>query len=191
MCVPYGKMLRGKIVPNTVTKTIHTDKVYTPDLSESSMEAFPNYSPIPSQIRMIKSFHRPVILVDDIMHPGFRIKALDPILREEGVDIRMVLVGLLSGHGRDLMDAQGRPVDAVYYLPRLREWFVEATLYPFIGGNTVRRSAPPVPGLLPGINHILPYASPAFRGECSEEAVFELSRACLESARDVIFTLEQ
>ena len=191
MCVPYGKMLRGKIVPNTVTKTIHTDKVFTPDLSESSMEAFPNYSPIPSQIRMIKSFNRPVILVDDIMHPGFRIQALDPILREENVDIRMVLVGLLSGHGRDLMDAQGRPVDAVYYLPRLREWFVESTLYPFIGGNTVRRSAPPVPGLLPGINHILPYASPSFRGECSEEAVFELSRACLESARDVIFTLEQ
>ena len=191
MCVPYGKMLRGKIVPNTVTKTIHTDKVFTPDLSESSMEAFPNYSPIPSQIRMIKSFNRPVILVDDIMHPGFRIQALDPILREENVDIRMVLVGLLSGHGRDLMDAQGRPVDAVYYLPRLREWFVESTLYPFIGGNTVRRSAPPVPGLLPGINHILPYASPSFRGECSEEAVFELSRVCLESARDVIFTLEQ
>ena len=191
MCVPYGKMLRGKIVPNTVTKTIHTDKVFIPDLSESSMEAFPNYSPIPSQIRMIKSFNRPVILVDDIMHPGFRIQALDPILREENVDIRMVLVGLLSGHGRDLMDAQGRPVDAVYYLPRLREWFVESTLYPFIGGNTVRRSAPPVPGLLPGINHILPYASPSFRGECSEEAVFELSRVCLESARDVIFTLEQ
>ena len=70
MCVPYGKMLRGKIVPNTVTKTIHTDKVFTPDLSESSMEAFPNYSPIPSQIRMIKSFNRPVILVDDIMHPA-------------------------------------------------------------------------------------------------------------------------
>src|SRR5699024_6217024 len=27
MCVPYGKLLRGKTVPNTVTKTIHTDKV--------------------------------------------------------------------------------------------------------------------------------------------------------------------
>ena len=191
MCVPYGKLLRGKIVPNTVTKTIHTDKVYTPDLSKSTMEAFPHYSPIPSQIRTIKSFDRPVILVDDLMHPGFRIKALDPILREENVDIRMVLVGLLSGHGRDLMDAQGRPVDSVYYLPRLREWFVESTLYPFIGGNTVRRPVSPVPGMMPGINHILPYASPSFRGECSEEAVFELSRCCLESARDVIFTLEQ
>ncbi len=191
MCVPYGKLLRGKTVPNTVTKTIHTDKVFTPDLSQHTMEAFPYYSPIPSQIRTIKSFNRPVILVDDLMHPGFRIKALDPILREEQVDIRMVLVGLLSGHGRDLMDSYGWPVDSVYFLPRLREWFVESTLYPFIGGNTVRRDASPVPGLLPGINHILPYASPLFRGQCSEEAVFELSRCCLESARDVILTLEQ
>ena len=109
MCVPYGKMLRGKIVPNTVTKTIHTDRVYTPDLSQSSMEPFPHYPPIQSQIRTIKSFDRPVILVDDLMHPGFRIQALDPILRQEGVDIRVVLVGLLSGHGRDLMDAQSFP----------------------------------------------------------------------------------
>ena len=55
----------------------------------------------------------------------------------------------------------------------------------------MRRSAQPVPGMMPGVNHILPYASPAYRGECSEEAVFNLSRCCLESARDVISVLEQ
>ncbi len=191
MCVPYGKLLRGKMVPNTVTKTIHTDKVYSPDLSESVMEAFPYYASIPCQIRTIKSFDRPVILVDDLMHPGFRFKALDPILRQEGVPIRMVLVGVLSGYGKDLMRAWERPVDSVYFLPALRQWFVEATLYPFIGGNTVRRPASPVPGLLPGINHILPYAAPAFAGECSDESVFRLSRTCLENALDVIRALEQ
>lgn len=108
------------------------------------------------------------------MHPGVRIKALDPVLRQEGVDIQLVLVGILSGYGRDLMSQQKRPVDSVYFLPSLRQWFVEATLYPFIGGNTVRRSRPPVPGLLPGINHILPYAVPPFAKECGEEAVFQL-----------------
>ena len=186
MCVPFGKMLRGKIVPNTVTKTIHTDKVFTPDLSESVMEAFPYYAPIPSQIRTIKSFNRPVILVDDLMHPGFRMGSLDPILRQEGVDIRMVLVGILSGYGRDLMRSWDRPVDCVYFLPRLRQWFVEATLYPFIGGNTVRRPASPVPGLLPGTNHILPYAAPPYQDECGREAVFQLSRTCLEAALDMM-----
>lgn len=191
MCVPYGKLLRGKTVPNTVTKTIHTDRVYSPDLSDSVMEPFPYYAPIPSQIRTIKSFNRPVILVDDLMHPGFRFKALDPILRQEGVPIRMVLVGVLSGYGKDLMDAWERPVDSVYFLPTLRQWFIEATLYPFIGGNTVRRPSSPVPGLLPGINHILPYASPAYQEPCSREALFQLSKACLEGALDIIRTLEQ
>ena len=191
MCVPFGKMLRGKSVPNTVTKTIHTDRVYEPDLKTSTIEAFPNYAPIPSQIRTIKSFDRPVILVDDLMHPGIRIKALDPILHQEEIPIQTVLVGVLSGYGKDLMKQWNRPVDSVYFMPTLRQWFVESTMYPFIGGNTIRRPNAPVPGLLPGINHILPYAAPAFQDQCSKQAIFELSRCCLESARDVISILEQ
>ncbi|MBE7004826.1 MAG: cytidyltransferase-related domain protein [Ruminococcaceae bacterium] len=190
MCVPFGKLLRGRILPNTVTKTIHTDKVYEPDLRSSSVEAFPYYPPIPYQVRTIRSFARPVILVDDVMHPGTRIRALDPLLRREGIDIRMVLVGLLSGHGRDLMREQNRPVDGAYFVPTLRQWFVESTLYPFIGGNTVRRASAPVPGLLPGINHILPYAAPTYQGECPDWAVFALSRCCLESAHDLMLALE-
>ena len=190
MCVPFGKLLRSKVVPNTVTKTLHTDKVYEPDLQSSSIETFPNYSPIPSQIRNIKSFGRPVILVDDLMHPGIRINALDPVFRQEDVSIQTVLVGVLSGYGRDLMQVRGRPVDSVYFVPRLRQWFVESTLHPFIGGNTVRRPTAPVPGLLPGINHILPYASPTFRSECQESAIFDLSRCCLENARDLMLVLE-
>ena len=191
MCVPFGKMLRGRIIPNTVTKTIHTDKVYEPGLRSSRIEAFPYYPSIPCQIRTIKSFDRPVILVDDVMHPGTRIRALDPLLRQEGIDVRMVFVGLLSGHGKDLMSEQGRPVDGAYFVPTLRQWFVESTLYPFIGGNTVRRAEAPVPGLLPGVNHILPYAAPPFQGECPDWAVFALSRCCLESAREVMLALEQ
>ncbi len=191
MCVPFGKLLRGKVVPNTVTKTIHTDKVFTPDLRTNTIEAFPNYSSIPNQVRMIKSFNRPVILVDDVMHPGFRMRRLGPILQQEEVPVRMVLVGVLSGYGRDLMRSWEQPVDCVYYLPTLRQWFVESTLYPFIGGNTVRRYRQPVPGLLPGINHILPYAAPVWQKECGREAAVRLSEACLEAALDVIGTLER
>lgn len=79
MCVPFGKMLRGKAVPNTVTKTLHTDKVYTPDLRRHSIESFPYYTSLPSQIATIKSFNRPVILVDDLVHGGDRIRALHPM----------------------------------------------------------------------------------------------------------------
>jgi hypothetical protein len=95
MCVPFGKMLRGKSVPNTVTKTIHTDRVYEPDLRTSTIESFPNYAPLPCQMRTIKCFNRPVILVDDLMHPGVRIKALDPLIRKENIPIQTILVGVL------------------------------------------------------------------------------------------------
>jgi len=191
MCVPFGKLLRSKVVPNTVTKTIHTDKVYTPDLSEATLEAFPNYPPLSSQVRTLKSFDRPVILVDDLMHPGFHLNILNPILKEESIDVRMVLVGVLSGYGKDLMSSWARPVDSVYFIPNLKQWFVESTLYPFIGGNTVRRSATPVPGLLPGINHILPYAVPTYAKECGRMVVYEISKACLESALNLLRVLER
>ncbi|MBQ6342866.1 MAG: hypothetical protein IJI41_07075 [Anaerolineaceae bacterium] len=191
MCVPFGKMLRGKILPNTVTKTIHTDKVYSPDLRERTIEAFPYYPPIPYQIRTIKSFDRPVILVDDIMHPGHRICALDPLFKQEKIDIRLILVGILSGHGKDLMKERNLPVDGAYFLPTLRQYLVESTLYPFIGGDTVKRDQEPVPGLLPGINQIQPYAEPEFGPDCSRRAIFDLSRCCLESAHEVMLTLEQ
>ena len=190
MCVPFGKLLRSKVVPNTVTKTVHTDKVYSPDLTEATLEAFPNYPPLPSQVRMLKSFDRPVILVDDLMHPGFRLNILNPILKEENIEVLMVLVGVLSGYGKDLMSSWDRPVDSVYFIPNLKQWFVESTLYPFIGGNTVRREGSPVPGLLPGINHILPYAVPSYAQECGRIAVYEISRACLESALELLQVLE-
>ena len=132
-----------------------------------------------------------MILVDDLMHPGFRFRVLGPILRQEGVPVQVVLVGVLSGYGKDLMNSWEQPVDSIYFLPTLRQWFVEATLYPFIGGNTVRRPKSPVPGLLPGINHILPYANPVYQDPCDREAVFQLSRTCLEGALDVIRALEQ
>ena len=55
MCVPFGKILRDVVVPNTVTKAIYTEKVYTRDASASR------------------------ILADDILHKGDRIKKLYPM----------------------------------------------------------------------------------------------------------------
>ena len=190
MCVPFGKILRGNAIPNTVTKTIHTDKVFAQDLRSFTIENFPGYAPLESQIRTVHSFRRPVILVDDLLHSGNRINALDPLFRQEGVVIDRVLVGLLSGRGRDLMAAKGRSVDCVYFVPNLQSWFVESTMYPFIGGDTVGHDEPSVPGLTPAVNLILPYAFPRFYKDCGREAVFRFSRACLENARDILLALE-
>lgn len=189
MCVPFGKILRGKVVPNTVTKTLHTDKVYEPDLESYAIEPFPYYSPLESQIRMIKSFKRPVILVDDLVHKADRLQALAPSLKKAGIPIKKVVVGVISGYGRDLMQCFHLPVEGIYSMPNLRQWFVESTLYPFIGGDTVRRDEFEVAGLQPSINMILPYATPRLTG-CSREALYEFSACCIENSRDLLQVLE-
>ena len=189
MCVPFGKILRGKVVPNTVTKTLHTDKVYEPDLNSFTIEPFPYYSPLKSQIETIKSFDRPVILVDDLVHTANRLQVLVPQLREDGIPIKKVVVGVLSGYGRDLMQCLKVPVESIYSMPNLRQWFVESTLYPFIGGDTVRREEMKVAGLQPSINMILPYATPRLSG-CSREALVEFSACCIENSRDLFQVLE-
>lgn len=191
MCVPFGKILRGNAIPNTVTKTIHTDKVFAPDLASFSIQAFPRYAPLESQIRTIKSFRRPVILVDDLLHSGNRMNVLDPLFRKEDLPIDKVLVGVLSGRGQDLMAAAGRAVDCVYFVPNMRSWFVESTMYPFIGGDTVAREAERgVPGLTPSVNLIMPYAYPRFYKACERSAVLEFSRTCIENSRNILLTLE-
>jgi len=190
MCVPFGKILRGDAVPNTVTKTIHTDKVFAPDLRSFTIEAFPGHAPLDSQIRTIKSFRREVILVDDLLHSGARMQALYPLLRKHDVPVDRVLVGMMSGRGRDLMAHRGIAADCVYFIPNLRAWFVESTMYPFIGGDAVADAVPSVPGLTPAVNLIMPYAYPRFYSECGQEAVARFSRTCLENSRDILLALE-
>ena len=189
MCVPFGKILRGKVVPNTVTKTLHTDKVYEPELDSYAIEAFPYYSPLESQIKTIRSFDRPVILVDDLVHRADRLQALAPSLKKAGIPIKKVVVGVISGYGRDLMETFHLPVESIYSMPNLRQWFVESTLYPFIGGDTVRRRDMKVAGLQASVNMILPYAAPRLSG-CSREALYEFSVCCIENSRDLLQVLE-
>ena len=189
MCVPFGKILRGNAVPNTVTKTIHTDKVFASDLRSFSIQPYPGYAPLESQIRMLRSFRRPIILVDDLLHSGNRLKVLTPLLQQEGVKVDQVLVGLLSARGRDLMAAADGDVDCVYFIPNMQAWFVESTMYPFIGGDAVAEATGSVPGLTPAVNLIMPYAFPRFYKDCSHAAAFQFSLTCLQNSRDILRAL--
>lgn len=192
MCVPFGKILNGMAVPNTVTKTLHLEKSFSPDLKTFRIREYPNYASIEDQVRTIRSFRRPVILVDDILHKGYRIRRLDPILNENRVNVQKLLVGILSGNGRDLMKQQGRAVDSIYFVPNLKAWFVESTMYPFIGGDGVERHTGTIDDDLTSINMIMPYVAPAFLvNNCEKEAIYKFSMVCLENARDIMKVLEE
>lgn len=190
MCVPFGKLLRRAAIPNTVTKTIHTDKVFAADRRTQHIGAFPGYAPLADQMRVVRSFRRPVILVDDQLHTGRRIGVLDPLAREQQVEIKEVLVGILSGQGRDLAQQLGRDVDYVYFVPNLRAWYVESTLYPFIGGDTVEHPDMERSGLQPSVNLILPYVYPEHLRQCGADAAYTFSRTCIENTLYIIEALE-
>lgn len=191
MCVPYGKILRGMVVPNTVTKSLHTEKIFDHEIKRFTVEEYPDYSPLRSQIRTIKSFDRPVLLVDDLLHKGYRLRELDPLFKEEGLHVRKIIVGIMSGRGKDLMSIQHRSAESVYFLPNLRLWFVESNLYPFIGGESVRREGRRDSAHLISVNQILPYSAPAFIRGSSSEAIYEMSMVCLENAREILRVLER
>ena len=140
-------------------------------------------------MRTIRAFDRPSMLVDDVLHDGKRIRRLAPLLQKTGTQVKKVLVGYLTGTGRDLMESLGYDAEGVYYLPNLRMRFVESTLYPFIGGDTIRRSERLEGGLQPSVNRILPYASPEF-SPLDPETAWDLSLCCLENARNIRLALE-
>ena len=190
MCVPYGSTLNGALVPNTVTKSLHTEKTFTPSLMDFDFREFPNYMDIRNQIKVLSSFRKPVILIDDILHKGHRIKALDPLFREADIEIKQIVVAILSGQGKELMDIQERDVEYIYFLPNLKNWFNENSLYPFMGGDYVYREGSSDEYILPSINFILPYASPGFVRNTDPENIYTLSETCIKNAIRIFETIE-
>jgi nicotinic acid mononucleotide adenylyltransferase len=190
MCVPFGATLNGRMVPNTVTKSIHTDKVFNAEISNFTIAEYPFYSPLLNQVKTIKSFKRPVILVDDILNKGYRMKVIDPMFKSNDIKVKKTIVGILSSRGKDLMTMQNREIDCAYFIPNLRLWFNENLMYPFIGGDTVGYGEEPILNLIPSINLILPYVEPKFIRGADHNSVFELSMTCLENAKNIMQTLE-
>ena len=190
MCVPYGKILSNEIVPNTVTKTLHAEKRFDVRIDNFEVVEYPGYSPLKNQVRTLKSFHRPVILVDDLLHKGYRIEKLDRVFREECLSIDRIIVGIMSGYGQDLMRLQGRQAESEYFIPNLHYWLTESLLYPFIGGDSVGERAM-TEHMLPSINLVLPYYYPNFMADVSDDGIRRFSRVALENALDILRILER
>ncbi len=191
MCVPYGDILDRDLVPNTVTKSLHTEKYYYGDMKNFFIGESPYYLSLDNQMKMIKSFNRPIFLVDNILHKGYRMRALDPILINQGINVKKIHCGILSGRGKDLMDMQNRQVSSVYFIPRLKIWFNENSLYPFLGGDAIWRGEFPKRNLIPSINSILPYTYPVFIKNTSHENVYNFSKVCLENSIEILKILER
>ena len=193
MAVPFGKVLKGVVVPNTVTKALHTEKYYSRDVSSFTIEEAAHYSSLDNQVKTLKSFNRPIILVDDLLHKGYRMNELDPILKKNQVEVVDTVVGVQTGRGRDLMAVKERTVDSAYFLPNLRCWIDETVSYPYLGGDCVKDRDVTVASQehIPSLNLLLPFAVPTFLGKLSGSSMYDYSMVCLENARDILRTLEE
>lgn len=192
MCVPFGKILKGVKIPNTITKGLDTEKLYTKDLSSFTISNFSGYAPLSVQLRTIRSFMRPVILVDDLYHSGHRMREISRYLDSEGLEDTQLIVGVMSGRGHDIARISGLRVKSVYQVPNMSSWLIESDLYPFIGGDGVlgRKSSADKTAAIPSINMILPYEIPSFLKGASFDAIYDISQICLENARDIYQVLE-
>jgi nicotinic acid mononucleotide adenylyltransferase len=191
MCVPFGNVLNGQIVPNTVTKSMHTERYFEPFMKNNQMKAYPYYVELENQVKIIRSFNRPVFLIDDLLHKGYRFKVVNPLFEKENIEVKKIIVGILSGRGKELMEIENREVETAYFIPRLRTWFNENSLYPFLGGDTLWRGAYNERNMIPSVNLILPYMSPYYIRGASKQAVYDLSKTCLENAYEIITTIEE
>ncbi len=191
MCVTYGDLFKRWRIPNTVTKALHTERFYRLDFQSYEVHNAPNYLDLDIQTKTIKSFQRPVILVDDIFDKGYRLKAIMTAFNKYQITIKRLVSAILTGRGKAWLEMNDIAVESAYYIPKVKFWFNEAMLYPFIGGDAVQGQLLQSDAPLQSINLILPYVFPKFLREVPKSIVADLSSSCLESAMIVLNALEE
>lgn len=191
MSVPFGKALSDVLVPNTVTKALHIEKYFNRSVKGFTIAETHHYSSVENQVKTIKSFNRPVILIDDLLHKGHRMRMLTPYLMKNQVEIKEALVGVMTGQAMDMMAEKHIKAECAYFLPTLEVWMNERDCYPFIGGDSID-NADNYSGYdrNPSINLILPYVKPAFIKHGDAEADFYYSLTCLKNAHMILKTLQ-
>lgn len=193
MCVPFGKILRGMLAADCVTKSLDTEKIYEPDLSGFTIREYPNFADLYTQVKILRSFRRPVLLVDDLYHEGYRMEGIEPILEKVGVEVKKIIVGAMSGNGRDIACRKKKPVECAYFIPNIKAWVTESGFYPFIGGESVRKEEGEGIGatLLPSVNDILPYQIPHFLCDVEPGDFYAFSALCLSNAEAILKEVER
>ena len=187
MAVPFGKALSDVVVPNTVTKALRTEKYVSETVRSFDIRESIGYAGLDDQAMTLRSFNREVILIDDLLHSGQRMRRIDPLLRKHDVRVRKIIVGLLTGNARDDMAIKNRDVEGAYFIPEISMWLNERDCYPFIGGDSLETGRDDETS----INLILPYTSFSFAGKNDADMVFKYSMTCLENARDIMKVIEE
>lgn len=190
LVVPYGDLFKRWTLPNSITKALHTERVYDNTLSYFTVEASPYHLPLTEQIKLLKSYNQPLILVDDLLDKGLRLQAIEHDLHQVGIQIESIVVGIMSGLGKRRLEQKGYKVIGGYEVSNLQGWYTESMLYPFVGGDAHGEKQKVSHGVLEVVNRILPYfTAPEAKG-MAIEAYLNLSLQCLKNATQLMRALE-
>ncbi len=189
MCVPYGDIYKRWVLPKSVTKALHTERVYDIGLRYFEVKKSPHYPLIEEQVAIIKAFNRPVMLIDDLVDKGLRLNALEDYLINYNVPIHAVVVGVMSDVGKKRATKKGYRIMAGYYIPNMRAWYSESHLYPFIGGDAYFSADDRPYDILPSVNKILPYMNYKIENT-NRQAITQFSKTCLQQALMLVEAIE-
>jgi len=190
LCVPYGDIFKRWSLPNTITKAFHTERYYSQDVMDYEIKSYPNYLSIGEQSRIIKAFNRPVILIDDLLDRGHRVKFIEESFVENDVSVAKIIVAIMTERAKVKFESKGLNVESAYYIPEIKVWFNESDLYPFIGGDAVWKGEVSDEKLLPSVNLILPYVYPRYIKGVNHQVLYELSKVCIENAISILKVVE-
>ena len=186
--VPFGKILKTCRIPGMKTVALNLERVYMQDLSSFSIRESAGYPKLSVQIRNLRSMGGPIVLVDDCYHNGFRMQEISRSLKAEGINEERLVVGVISGIGRENTEKNGLKVDAVYDIPGMKACILETDLIPFYCGDRVTQTHETQ--IRASIYQILPYQMPAVLRDAPYQAVYDVSMICLENAKRLFEVLE-
>ncbi len=189
ICVPFGDIYRQWLLPDSVTKTLHTERLYDSSLSYYQIVEKPDYHNVYAQIEIIKAFQKPVLLIDDIVHKGLRLSSLEEDFKSLDVSLAAVVAGISTRMGRSRVINKGYSLHSGYFLNQIESWYVESSLYPFIGGDAVEKEQTQDMAIA-SVNNILPYKLPVGARQ-HVLSVARFSDVCLRQCLNILLAIEQ
>ncbi len=185
-----GQVLGREIVPNTVTKALHTERTVDRVGKRDFFMPYPYYTGIRNQLGIMKNFGKDPVLADLFSLSGATLLHLVKEASEMNFPIKKVVVGIISGKARELILANNIRTEHVIYLPTLTNWFNLRHFYPFIGGETIHQPFYYRKFVIESMNYIFPYRRARQLRQISRDDLISLSRVCLLGSLEVFEYLE-
>jgi nicotinic acid mononucleotide adenylyltransferase len=190
MAILLGQVLGRELVPNTVTKALHSDRTIDRQGKETYFMPYPYYADINSQLQTLRNFNRPPILADLFSLSGNTVMHIIEMAKAINLDIRKVVVGIISGKAQELLLANNIETEHLIFLPRLTNWFNLRHFYPFIGGETINQPFYYRKLIIESMNYIFPYRRAVQLKHINREHFLALSKTALSGAIEIFEFLE-